>query len=323
MSAKSRAKLQALIDCYKRINTDMDCCIERKGCENYVPPHEEEKPAGGVKQTTDDARALFNRRSADFNRGINLDNLGQDSPDDTDEETDTDWDDDDMIKGIDTDKEEDSDAEVDDGRENTRNKDTETDDDDDEEYKEVQRAREQKKKEQTLRVKAAEEADADREAEKEGGQDVRVMMGKRDAEDVEDVISDAEIEEQIIRSLLSSHASASSPPAAGARSTMLTSIITAADAESASALAFTSATVTVSGSAARTAFDANASATATATQTLSSKHFKEDFDGAKEFFKGTGIGLGVGAVLIFLTAGLLVGGFALYKRRFGSGSGKP
>ena len=307
MSARSRAKLQALIDCYKQINTDPKCCIQHKGCEKYGA---EEKDAKSVKETTDDPHALFNRSPTPFSMGIDLDTIGQDSPDDTDEETDTDWDDDDLIKGVETDQDEDSDAELDDGRENTHNKDTETDDDDDEDYKELQRAQVQKKKEQKFRLKAAEEAAEEEAAEAEGEK-----ASKNAAPAMLMVKRDVDVEEEIIRSLLSS-----ADPSA--QSTLLTTTVTAeALVDSATSTVFVTASssslATGNGnSVIRGPFNA------AATQTLASKHFKEDFDGAKEFFKSTGIGLAVGAVMIFVSGGLLVGGFALYKRKFGSGGGK-
>ena len=281
------------MDCFKHINDDHECCVERTKCKKHD---------SHVKQTTDDPHALFNR-SPGFFKGIDLDAIGHDTPDDTDEETDTDFDDDDLIKGVETDQDEDSDAELDDGRENTHNKDTETDDDDDEEYKAVKKAKEDRKKEQKLREKAAVEAEAEAELEDKKGKVV-----KRD-EDVDKVS-----EEEVIRSLLSS--------ANPSGSTLLTTTSTViVDGEPITSTAFVTAAATAIASASVTNTIGSLDIAAATTETIARNHIKEDFQGAKEFFTGTGIGLAIGAVLIFLTAGLLVGGFALYKKRYGSGSG--
>lgn len=300
MAPRNQISLHDLMDCYRHINTDPECCVKKTKCKEHE---------SHVKQTTDDPHALFNR-SPRFFKGIDLDTIGHDTPDDTDEETDTDFDDDDLIKGVETDQDEDSDAELDDGRENTHNKDTETDDDDDEEYKAAKKANEQRKKDQKLREKAAAEAEAEAELEVKGKNEKKnknknknVKVVKRD-ENVDEVN-----EEEVIRSLLSSIDPSGS--------TLLTTTSTVViDREPVTSTAFVTA-----GAAGATAL---VSAPAvTVTETLVRNPIKEDFDSAKEFFTGTGIGLAMGTILIFLTAGFLAGGFVLYKRRFGSGSGKP
>lgn len=296
MAPRNQISLHDLMDCYRHINTDPECCVKRTKCKKHE---------GHVKQTTDDPHALFNR-SPGFFKGIDLDAIGHDTPDDTDEETDTDFDDDDLIKGVETDQDEDSDAELDDGRENTHNKDTETDDDDDEEYKALKKANEERKKEQKLREKAAAEAEAEAELEVKGKNEKKNKndkLIKRD-ENVAEVNN-----EEVIRSLLSS--------VNPSGSTLLTTTSTVViDREPVTSTAFVTA-----GAADATAL--TSAPAVTVTETLVRNPIKEDFDNTKEFFTGTGIGLATGTVLIFLTASFLAGGFVLYKKRFSSGSGKP
>ena len=296
--APNKLSLHDLMECYKHINTDSECCDKKTNCKSH-DSHD--------KQTTDNSHGPF-KRSPGFFKGIDLDAIGQDTPDDTDEETDTDFDDDDLIKGVETDQDEDSDAELDDGRENTHNKDTETDDDDDEAYKAVQKAKEQRKKDQKLKQKAAAEAEAEAELEKKKKKG-EVVKRDENADEVNE-------EEGVIRSLLYS----ANP---SGYSTLLTTTSTSTvtiDREPFTSTAFVTTAASAIAGATTTVVSFNI---ATATETIARNHIKEDFQGAKDFFTGTGIGLAIGAILIFLTAGLLVGGFALYKKRFGSGSGKP